>query len=76
MIFDMRIGRYGTLFGFAVQVIGAGVALAYPEAKGFGYALIMAGALVLVAASAAGVYSHERKSDRGRVEWGLRRSYC
>lgn len=54
----MRIGRYGTLFGFAVQVIGAGVALADPEAEGFGYALIMAGALVLVAANAAGVYSH------------------
>jgi hypothetical protein len=57
----MRLGRFGSLLGFAVQVIGGGVALRDPAAAMFGLILILIGTAVLFAAFAHGLYSHRQR---------------
>jgi hypothetical protein len=44
----MHLGRFGSVVGFSLQVIGGGVALYAPDAKWFGLLMIAAGTITLV----------------------------
>jgi hypothetical protein len=64
----MQLGRFGSLVGFAVQVIGAGVALSHPE---IGYILIAIGTAVLFATIGHIMYSHRSKISEWRRRVGF-----
>lgn len=64
----VQLGRFGSLVGFAVQVIGGGVALLFPAA---GYFLIAVGTAVLLAAIGHGVYSHRKEIAEWRQRVGI-----
>jgi hypothetical protein len=64
----MQLGRFGSLVGFAVQVIGAGVALSHPE---IGYILIAIGTAVLLATIGHMMYFHRRKIAEWRRRVGF-----
>jgi hypothetical protein len=53
----MSLGRFGTLIGFAVSIIGAGLAILYPSVRGIGFILVAIGLFVLAASLAAAIYS-------------------
>jgi hypothetical protein len=64
----MQLGRFGSLVGFAVQVIGGGVALTHPE---IGSILIVIGTVVLLVAIGHGVYSRRREIAEWRRRVGI-----
>src|SRR5262249_4509403 len=47
---------FGALLGFAISIIGAGLAALYPTARGIGFILVAIGVLVMVGTLLAAIY--------------------